>query len=62
LAAESLNVSKIKGWPPYGWREKMQSDETLNPYIWQAVKRAVNKAVPIAEQSNELKTFLAIEL
>jgi|GEM_PF-5191323 len=62
LAAESLRVSEIKGWPPYGWKEKMQSDDSLNPYIWEATKRAVNRAVPKAQQSNELKTFLVIKL
>lgn len=62
LAVESLHVSKIKGWPPYGWKEKMQSDDSLNPYIWQATKRAINRAVPKEQQSEELQRFIDIVL
>lgn len=62
LSLQSLKVSQDKGWPPYDWSEKAQRSADLNPYIWEAIKRAVNKAVPASEQSDELKRFLAISL
>lgn len=62
LADESLNVSKNKAWPEFNWKEKDQKDKALNPYIWGAIKRAVNKAKPVQQQSEELRQFLSIEL
>ena len=62
LAKASLQVSVQNGWDSYNWREKQQKSEALNPQIWQAIKQAVNKAVPPDGQPDELRQFLAIDL
>lgn len=62
LSKESDYVSEIKGWDRYGWKEKDQKDPALNPYIWNAVKRAVAKSIPYEQQSEELRRCMEIEL
>ncbi len=62
LSKESDHVSEIKGWNRYGWKEKDQKDPALNPYIWNAVKRAVAKSIPYEQQSEELRRCMEIEL
>lgn len=62
LSKESDYVSEIKGWDRYAWKEKDQKDSALNPYIWNAVKRAVAKSIPYEQQSEELRRCMEIEL
>lgn len=62
LEQESITVSQDKGWAKYGWKEKDQKDPALNLYIWQAIRRAVNRVKPEEQQSQELRQFLSIEL
>ena len=62
LSKESDHVSEIKGWDRYAWKEKDQKDPALNPYIWNAVKRAVAKFIPYEQQSEELRRCMEIEL
>lgn len=62
LSKESDHVSELKGWDRYAWKEKDQKDPALNPYIWNAVKRAVAKSIPYEEQSEELRKCMEIEL
>ena len=61
LRKESDHVSEIKGWDRYAWKEKDQKDPALNPYIWNAVKRAVAKSIPYEQQSEELRRCMEIE-
>lgn len=56
----SHQAAHDNGWSKYNWQESDQKNPANNPYIWSAIQNAVNKAVPKAQQSEELKRFISI--
>lgn len=63
LEAQSKQASSDNGWDTYNWKERDQkSAASNNVYIWRAVQNAVNKTVPVEQQSEELKHFINISL
>lgn len=62
LEEQSKQAANDKGLSIYNWKEADQKSPTNNPYIWQAVQNAINKALPKEQQSEELKKFMSISL
>lgn len=62
LEKQSKQASIDKGWSRYSWQEADQKSAANNPYIWKAVQNAVNKTVPVDQQSPELKIFINLAL
>lgn len=62
LEEQSKQAANDRGWETYNWKESDQKSADNNTYVWKAVQNAVNKAVPKAQQSEELKRFISISL
>lgn len=62
LEEQSKQAANDRGWDVYNWKESDQKSADNNVYVWRAVQHAVNKAVPKAQQSEELKRFVSISL
>lgn len=62
LEEQSKQAANDRGWDVYNWKESDQKSADNNTYVWKAVQNAVNKAVPKAQQSEELKRFISISL
>ena len=62
LEEQSKQAANDRGWDVYNWKESDQKSADNNVYVWRAVQHAVNKAVPKAQQSEELKRFISISL
>ena len=62
LEEQSKQASNDRGWDTYNWKEQEQKSADNNVYIWQAIQDAVNRTVPKAQQSEELRSFMSISL
>ena len=62
LEIQSKQAANDKKRDIYNWKEVDQKSSDNNIYIWKAVQNAVNKSVPVAHQSQELKNFISISL